>query len=159
MGYRKGIRFVKEGEEGGETPAATTSPTASPIPTNQPTAATTVDPNDNNNDDSSPPADIPSQDTTSCPTSNNILPWFLFVCSTTALICMTFWHKGHSTPQQHKFTRFENELEMVNRGSPVNNGDEEDFEGDFEWGRKGMYSYEDDDDDEEANPFTPSLRR
>jgi hypothetical protein len=33
-------------------------------------------------------------------------------------------------------------------------------EGDFEWGRKGMYSYEDDDDDdEEANPFTPSLKR
>ena len=38
--------------------------------------------------------------------------------------------------------------------------DQKEFEGDFEWGRKGiMYSYEDDDDDEEANPFTPRLRR
>ncbi|GMH94784.1 hypothetical protein TrST_g3372 [Triparma strigata] len=158
LGYRPGIEYVTEGGEGGNndsTDAPTVSPTASPTtaavaPNNGDDDETTAD------DDSSnvlPPKEI-------CQTSSTILPWFLFICSTAALICTTFWHKGHrSGANQNNFQRFENEndLEMVNRGSPMN--DEEEFEGDFEWGRKGMYSYEDDDDDEEANPFTPSLRR
>ena len=61
-------------------------------------------------------------------------PWFLFVCSTAALIYTTFWHKGHRCgANQNNFRRIENKNEnenhlvLVNRGSPMN--DEEEFEG------------------------------
>ena len=101
-----------EGGEGGNnnsTDAPTASPTVSPVVVGNPTAGPTVaqsrrmtgDDDETTADDDSlnplPPGEI-------WRASSTILPWFLFVCSTAALICTTFWHKGHrSGANQNNF--------------------------------------------------------